>query len=296
EKTAEEENFLRELHGFMRTRKTPIGRIPNLGFKQVDLWVMFRAVQELGGYEAVTSQRLWKQIYDTLGGNRGSTSAATCTRRHYERLILPYERHVKGEEDKPLPPPVKPRKRSDASSSSGDKKKQQQSEEEEEEEATMTAEEKFSDFGPARCATDAGSAAREGQPQAADDGGPELSSLAAEGGPAKNGMTAATGLAAPSPQPVAGAGGGGNGGGPGAMSPLARKKLLAQVSAMKPVGAAPPLALRGGGGADAPDAHSPPSPLNVAASSGKRPTVIQHVHLGPGAGREADEMAGFDPA
>ncbi|XP_078455322.1 LOW QUALITY PROTEIN: uncharacterized protein LOC144721523 [Lampetra planeri] len=440
EKTAEEENFLRELHAFMRTRKTPIGRIPNLGFKQVDLWVMFRAVQELGGYEAVTSQRLWKQIYDTLGGNRGSTSAATCTRRHYERLILPYERHVKGEEDKPLPPPVKPRKRSDASSSSssGDKKKQQQqSEEEEEGETTMTPDEKeerlrrleaeagnavaapagaavrresadgavkrpsamvlkdkevkresvelatralhpdskedspsavplvsglvipelkkesasilkddwlqsvlkrqagageqrvlavghavpgllqartvqghlghfvnniimsqFSDFGPARCATDAGSAAREGQPQAADDGGPELSSLAAEGGPAKNGGDGRDRTAAPSPQPVAGAGGGGggNGGGPGAMSPLARKKLLAQVSAMKPVGAAPPLALRGGGAADAPDAPSPPSPLNVAASSGKRPTVIQHVHLGTSAGREADEMPGFDPA
>lgn len=29
--------------------------------------------------------RLWKVVYNELGGCPGSTSAATCTRRHYER-------------------------------------------------------------------------------------------------------------------------------------------------------------------------------------------------------------------
>lgn len=116
----------------------------------------------------VTGRRLWKNVYDELGGSPGSTSAATCTRRHYERyrwgqqmaaegghtgavaymqvphtptrrkwlgnktwktwwvwgspalaslghilllirLVLPYVRHLKGEEDKPLPP-SKPKK------------------------------------------------------------------------------------------------------------------------------------------------------------------------------------------
>ncbi|MEE6485420.1 hypothetical protein FKM82_014274 [Ascaphus truei] len=75
----------------------------------VNLWTMFQAAQKLGGYETITARRQWKHIYDELGGNPGSTSAATCTRRHYERLILPYERFTKGEEDKPLPA-VKPRK------------------------------------------------------------------------------------------------------------------------------------------------------------------------------------------
>ncbi|XP_036119410.1 AT-rich interactive domain-containing protein 5A isoform X3 [Molossus molossus] len=62
---------------------------------------------ELG--KRVTGRRLWKNVYDELGGSPGSTSAATCTRRHYERLVLPYVRHLKGEDDKPLPP-SKPRK------------------------------------------------------------------------------------------------------------------------------------------------------------------------------------------
>nr|XP_028585194.1 AT-rich interactive domain-containing protein 5B isoform X2 [Podarcis muralis] len=98
---ADEQAFLVALYKYMKERKTPIERIPYLGFKQT--------AQKLGGYETITARRQWKHIYDELGGNPGSTSAATCTRRHYERLILPYERFIKGEEDKPLPP-VKPRK------------------------------------------------------------------------------------------------------------------------------------------------------------------------------------------
>lgn len=37
----------------------------------------------------VTGRRLWKNVYDELGGSPGSTSAATCTRRHYERCGAP---------------------------------------------------------------------------------------------------------------------------------------------------------------------------------------------------------------
>ncbi|XP_051896938.1 AT-rich interactive domain-containing protein 5A-like [Pristis pectinata] len=98
-----QQTFLVNLYKFMKDRGTPIERIPHLGFKQVNLATLYKAVEKLGGYEAVTTSRLWKNIYDELGGNPGSTSAATCTRRHYERLVLPYERHLKGEDDKPLP-------------------------------------------------------------------------------------------------------------------------------------------------------------------------------------------------
>ncbi|XP_029604051.1 AT-rich interactive domain-containing protein 5B, partial [Salmo trutta] len=106
---ADEQVFLVALYKYMDERKTPIERIPYLGFKQINLWNMFQAAETLGGYELITSRRQWKHVYDELGGNPGSTSAATCTRRHYERLILPYERFTKGEEDKPLPL-SKPRK------------------------------------------------------------------------------------------------------------------------------------------------------------------------------------------
>ncbi|XP_071755565.2 AT-rich interactive domain-containing protein 5B-like [Centroberyx gerrardi] len=109
ESRAEEQAFLVALYKYMKERDTPIERIPFLGFKQINLWTMFQAAQKLGGYELITVRRQWKHVYDELGGNPSSTSAATCTRRHYERLLLPYERHVKGEKDKPLPL-AKPRK------------------------------------------------------------------------------------------------------------------------------------------------------------------------------------------
>ncbi|XP_061116165.1 AT-rich interactive domain-containing protein 5A isoform X1 [Conger conger] len=105
----EEKSFVSSLYSFMKDKGTPIDRIPHLGFKQINLWRIYKAVEKLGGYDSVTAQRLWKNVYDELGGSPGSTSAATCTRRHYERLVLPFERQIRGEEDKPLPP-TKPRK------------------------------------------------------------------------------------------------------------------------------------------------------------------------------------------
>ncbi|XP_016123146.1 uncharacterized protein [Sinocyclocheilus grahami] len=93
----EEQLFLDQLYFFMERRGSPISKVPNLGFKKIDLFLMYSVVKRLGGYERVTSHRLWKTVYNELGGSPGSTSAATCTRRHYERLMLPYEQHVRGE-------------------------------------------------------------------------------------------------------------------------------------------------------------------------------------------------------
>ncbi|XP_076142455.1 AT-rich interactive domain-containing protein 5B-like [Alosa pseudoharengus] len=98
---ADEQAFLAALHRYMKKRQTAIERIPYLGFKQINLWTMFQTAQKLGGYEQITALRQWKQVYDELGGHPGSTSAATCTRRHYERLLLPYERYSKGQEEGP---------------------------------------------------------------------------------------------------------------------------------------------------------------------------------------------------
>ncbi|XP_058853149.1 AT-rich interactive domain-containing protein 5B-like [Acipenser ruthenus] len=102
----EEQHFLEQLHSFMRGRSTPICKVPHLGFKKIDLFLLYSVVKTMGGYETVTEQKLWKHVYNELGGSPGSTSAATCTRRHYERLILAYDRYLKGaEQPAPLPKP-----------------------------------------------------------------------------------------------------------------------------------------------------------------------------------------------
>ncbi|KAI1903569.1 hypothetical protein AGOR_G00028530 [Albula goreensis] len=100
----EEQPFLDQLYAFMEHRGSPISKVPNLGFKKIDLFLLFSVVKRLGGYEKVTSERLWKQVYNELGGSPGSTSAATCTRRHYEKLILAYEQHLTGGGPEPVKP------------------------------------------------------------------------------------------------------------------------------------------------------------------------------------------------
>ncbi|CAH1783849.1 unnamed protein product [Owenia fusiformis] len=92
-----EQEFLVALHQFMRERGTPIERIPSLGFKTIDLYLFYTFAQKLGGYTEVSQKRLWKYLYDNMGGNPNNTAAATCTRRNYEKLLLPFERHVKGD-------------------------------------------------------------------------------------------------------------------------------------------------------------------------------------------------------
>ncbi|XP_029670354.1 rho GTPase-activating protein gacJ-like isoform X3 [Formica exsecta] len=98
--SAEEKKFITDVQSFMNSRGTPVGKMPLLGYRQIDLFLFYTKVQMLGGYDSVSAGRLWKTIYDDIGGNTGSTSAATITRRHYERLLLPYERYQRGEETK----------------------------------------------------------------------------------------------------------------------------------------------------------------------------------------------------
>ncbi|XP_072759625.1 uncharacterized protein [Anoplolepis gracilipes] len=98
--SAEEKKFITDVQSFMNSRGTPVGKMPLLGYRQIDLFLFYTKVQMLGGYDSVSAGRLWKTIYDDIGGNTGSTSAATITRRHYERLLLPYERYQRGEDIK----------------------------------------------------------------------------------------------------------------------------------------------------------------------------------------------------
>ncbi|RDD38821.1 AT-rich interactive domain-containing protein 5B [Trichoplax sp. H2] len=86
----EETAFITSLFKFMRDRNTPIKHIPALGFKKINLWSLYRLTERLGGYEKVTAKRYWRKVYDGLGGSSGITSAATCTRKHYERRVMAF--------------------------------------------------------------------------------------------------------------------------------------------------------------------------------------------------------------
>ena len=56
----------------------------------MDLFLFYVKVQRAGGYDAASAQKRWKGIYIELGGHPSNTSAATCTRRHYEKFVLSF--------------------------------------------------------------------------------------------------------------------------------------------------------------------------------------------------------------
>ncbi|XP_010636431.1 AT-rich interactive domain-containing protein 5A isoform X1 [Fukomys damarensis] len=263
----EEQAFLVSLYKFMKERHTPIERVPHLGFKQINLWKIYKAVEKLGAYELVTGRRLWKNVYDELGGSPGSTSAATCTRRHYERLVLPYVRHLKGEDDKPLPP-SKPRKQYKIG-------KEPRGDEGATERVKKTKEERQVDqvtSGKTKMDTT------------------ELALLPSQAPPRCS--MEQPGPAPGSPLPFMGAGicpeaykrllstfyGKGA---HGVMSPLAKKKLLAQVSKAEALQCQEEGCCHGAGGPDRELLESSQSPRGLTENSGCQPAPLEGLQ-GPG--------------
>ena len=47
--------------------------------------MFYLKAEKQGGYDGCMGKKAWKSIYDELGGNPQNTSAATVTRRHYEK-------------------------------------------------------------------------------------------------------------------------------------------------------------------------------------------------------------------
>ncbi len=71
----------------------------------VDLFLLFKYCEGLGGGDVITSKKLWKQVNKAMGGSvagsptpslsAGSAISATtpaAVKRYYEKQLLPYER------------------------------------------------------------------------------------------------------------------------------------------------------------------------------------------------------------
>uniref|UniRef100_A0A8C9XIL6 AT-rich interaction domain 4B n=1 Tax=Sander lucioperca TaxID=283035 RepID=A0A8C9XIL6_SANLU len=63
----ERENFLQQLYKFMEDRGTPINKRPVLGYRNLNLFKLYRLVHKLGGFDNIESGSVWKQVYQDLG-------------------------------------------------------------------------------------------------------------------------------------------------------------------------------------------------------------------------------------
>ncbi|KAG6335290.1 hypothetical protein ID866_3794 [Astraeus odoratus] len=83
-------NFLEQLYRFHKQQGNPRVSVPTINHKPLDLWLLRKEVQKLGGYEAVTRNKKWGDLGAMLG-YRGIPGLSTQIKNSYTRVILPYE-------------------------------------------------------------------------------------------------------------------------------------------------------------------------------------------------------------
>ena len=63
---------------------------PPLLLSTVSMYRFYRRVQELGGYQSVCSLKLWRRVFEEMGGNpQHAAGGANYSRRLFERWV-PY--------------------------------------------------------------------------------------------------------------------------------------------------------------------------------------------------------------
>eukprot|EP00188_Purpureofilum_apyrenoidigerum_P004418 Plantae.Rhodophyta-Purpureofilum_apyrenoidigerum.ctg4997.p1 GENE.Plantae.Rhodophyta-Purpureofilum_apyrenoidigerum.ctg4997~~Plantae.Rhodophyta-Purpureofilum_apyrenoidigerum.ctg4997.p1 ORF type:complete len:335 (-),score=54.52 Plantae.Rhodophyta-Purpureofilum_apyrenoidigerum.ctg4997:123-1127(-) len=85
-------NFYHDLHEFMASIGQAIQRLPTLGFKELDLWVLYKEVTKRRGVDAVIAKKQWKEIADALNLPASCTDSGFRLRLHYVKYLEPFER------------------------------------------------------------------------------------------------------------------------------------------------------------------------------------------------------------
>ncbi|KAJ3043095.1 AT-rich interactive domain-containing protein 2 [Rhizophlyctis rosea] len=95
ERTAEYDAFMSQLEEFHRKQGTTLQREPVLGGKKLDLFRIYKWVQEAGGYAKVTEERGWKKVTMPFDLPPTCTNSAFVVKQLYQRFLYNWEQvHV----------------------------------------------------------------------------------------------------------------------------------------------------------------------------------------------------------
>uniref|UniRef100_A0A7N0UTP4 ARID domain-containing protein n=1 Tax=Kalanchoe fedtschenkoi TaxID=63787 RepID=A0A7N0UTP4_KALFE len=94
ESNIEEERaaFMTELERFYNRGGLKL-KIPKFYGQPLDYLKLWNAVNQLGGYDQVCRDRLWRQVGDTFNPPTSCTNAGWTLRKHYDKVLLEYEEH-----------------------------------------------------------------------------------------------------------------------------------------------------------------------------------------------------------
>ncbi|XP_033873391.3 AT-rich interactive domain-containing protein 4B isoform X1 [Acipenser ruthenus] len=91
----ERENFLQQLYKFMEDRGTPINKRPVLGYRNLNLFKLYRLVHRLGGFDNIDSGSVWKQVYQDLGIPVLNSAAGYNVKCAYRKYLYGFEEYCK---------------------------------------------------------------------------------------------------------------------------------------------------------------------------------------------------------
>ncbi|KAM8921267.1 AT-rich interactive domain-containing protein 4A [Pelodytes ibericus] len=91
----ERDNFLQQLYKFMEDRGTPINKPPVLGYKDLNLFKLFRLVYLQGGCDNIDSGAVWKQIYMDLGIPILNSAASYNVKTAYKKYLYGFEEYCR---------------------------------------------------------------------------------------------------------------------------------------------------------------------------------------------------------
>ncbi|XP_072265306.1 AT-rich interactive domain-containing protein 4B isoform X2 [Pyxicephalus adspersus] len=87
------ENFLQQLYKFMKDRGTPINKNPVLGYRNLNLFKLFRLVHALGGFNNIEGGAVWKQVYQDLGIPVLNSAAGYNVKCAYKKYLYGFEEY-----------------------------------------------------------------------------------------------------------------------------------------------------------------------------------------------------------
>lgn len=85
--SSEESEFVQKLIDFHEAQDSQIPKMFWSGLKRVNLLSIYQKVKQMGGYELVTEQKMWKYLFGIDGGYN------SISKKKYEKVILPFEKY-----------------------------------------------------------------------------------------------------------------------------------------------------------------------------------------------------------
>uniref|UniRef100_A0A1I8HHV5 [histone H3]-trimethyl-L-lysine(4) demethylase n=1 Tax=Macrostomum lignano TaxID=282301 RepID=A0A1I8HHV5_9PLAT len=83
-------NFLDQLTKFWDLQGVRL-RVPNVDRRHLDLHRLYNVVRQLGGYQEVTSSKLWSKVAGAMGHKQAGKSLASQLKFHYQKILLPFD-------------------------------------------------------------------------------------------------------------------------------------------------------------------------------------------------------------